>query len=147
MPASNIAKVFGPTIVGYSSAEPDQHAIYTETIIQASVMEKLLQIPADYWCGFLTVQSSGGSSTATSSTTGRYAPLSDVDMVDVAQAQYFGKFCVCVRWSVRFGCECYWEWLANGFLGTTGTPSVRKTGRKNKFYATPPYSTITKHTK
>lgn len=37
MPASNIAKVFGPTIVGYSSADPDQHAIFTETMIQANV--------------------------------------------------------------------------------------------------------------
>lgn len=40
MPVSNLAKVFGPTIVGYSSADPDQHAIFTETIIQASVSVK-----------------------------------------------------------------------------------------------------------
>lgn len=37
MPPSNIAKIFGPTLVGYSSNDPDQHAIFTETIIQASV--------------------------------------------------------------------------------------------------------------
>lgn len=37
MPLSNLAKVFGPTIVGYSSPEPDQHTIYTETVIQANV--------------------------------------------------------------------------------------------------------------
>lgn len=37
MPISNLAKVFGPTIVGYSSSDPDQHAIFTETIIQANV--------------------------------------------------------------------------------------------------------------
>lgn len=40
MPVSNLAKVFGPTIVGYSSADPDQHAIFTETIIQASVSSR-----------------------------------------------------------------------------------------------------------
>lgn len=37
MPASNIAKVFGPTIIGYSSPEPDQFSIFSETIIQATV--------------------------------------------------------------------------------------------------------------
>lgn len=37
MPISNIAKIFGPTIVGYSSIDPDQYAIYTETMIQANV--------------------------------------------------------------------------------------------------------------
>lgn len=37
MPPTNIAKIFGPTLVGYSSNDPDQHAIFTETIIQASV--------------------------------------------------------------------------------------------------------------
>ena len=39
MPKVNIAKIFGPTIVGYSSADPDTHAIYTETTIQAKVNE------------------------------------------------------------------------------------------------------------
>lgn len=65
MPASNLARVFGPTIVGYSSAEPDQHAILTETHIQVSVMEQLLEIPADYWCRFLTISSDGGMDTDT----------------------------------------------------------------------------------
>lgn len=37
MPPSNIAKIFGPTLVGYSSSDPDQNAIFTETIIQAGV--------------------------------------------------------------------------------------------------------------
>lgn len=37
MPKMNIAKVFGPTIVGYSSADPDSHAIFIETMIQAKV--------------------------------------------------------------------------------------------------------------
>lgn len=131
MPASNIAKVFGPTIVGYSSAEPDQHAIFTETIIQASVMEKLLLIPADYWCRYLVVSSASealSSAAAPSSSDG-----------GEQGGQYFGK--------------CWWDDVGEGRPGLlksggcalyTGTPSLRKTGRKNKFYATPPYSTITK---
>lgn len=40
MPISNIAKVFGPTIVGYSSTDPDQFAFYTETMVQANVSQK-----------------------------------------------------------------------------------------------------------
>lgn len=39
MPISNLAKIFGPTVLGYSSLEPDQHAIFTETMIQANVSE------------------------------------------------------------------------------------------------------------
>lgn len=37
MPSENLAKIFGPTILGYSSADPDQHAIFTETMIQRDV--------------------------------------------------------------------------------------------------------------
>ncbi|KAJ6637257.1 Rac GTPase-activating protein 1 [Pseudolycoriella hygida] len=57
MPPTNIAKIFGPTLVGYSSNDPDQHAIFTETIIQAGVMEMLLKIPADYWEQFVNIPS------------------------------------------------------------------------------------------
>lgn len=37
MPISNLAKVFGPTVVGYSQAEPDYTAILGETVIQQNV--------------------------------------------------------------------------------------------------------------
>ncbi|XP_037050251.1 rac GTPase-activating protein 1 [Bradysia coprophila] len=57
MPPSNIAKIFGPTLVGYSSSDPDQHAIFTETIIQAGVMEMLLKVPADFWEQFVNIKS------------------------------------------------------------------------------------------
>lgn len=55
MPITNIAKVFGPTIVGYSSANPDTYAIYTETVLQFTVLESLLNIPTDYWSQYLNV--------------------------------------------------------------------------------------------
>lgn len=55
MPLSNLAKVFGPTIVGYSSPEPDQHTIYTETVIQANVMARLLNVPTDFWSRYVNV--------------------------------------------------------------------------------------------
>lgn len=37
MPIENLAKVFGPTIVGYSSDDPDSRAMYSETPQQAKV--------------------------------------------------------------------------------------------------------------
>lgn len=53
MPLTNFAKIFGPTIVGYSSAEPDQHTMFAETQIQFSVMFALLSIPTSYWNKFI----------------------------------------------------------------------------------------------
>jgi len=37
MPASNLAKVFGPTIVGYSSSEAEPMKMLAETTKQAKV--------------------------------------------------------------------------------------------------------------
>lgn len=55
MPLTNFAKIFGPTIVGYSSSEPEQqqHKMFAETQIQYSVMFSLLSIPTDYWNKFI----------------------------------------------------------------------------------------------
>lgn len=53
MPLTNFAKIFGPTIVGYSTAEPDQHAMFAETQVQFSVMFALLNVPTEYWNKFI----------------------------------------------------------------------------------------------
>lgn len=37
MPITNLSRVFGPTVVGYSCAEPDSHQLFAESVIQASV--------------------------------------------------------------------------------------------------------------
>lgn len=37
MPIDNLAKIFGPTVVGYSSPEVDQHKMIHETTIQKEV--------------------------------------------------------------------------------------------------------------
>ncbi|XP_042207186.1 rac GTPase-activating protein 1-like isoform X2 [Homarus americanus] len=55
MPVSNLAKVFGPTLVGYSVAEPDPSTMVLETRQQQLVMEKLLEISSDYWSTFINV--------------------------------------------------------------------------------------------
>lgn len=41
MPASNIAKIFGPTIVGYSSDQPGINDMFSETITQATVRRRI----------------------------------------------------------------------------------------------------------
>lgn len=56
MPLSNFAKVFAPTIVGYSSAEPEEHKMFAETQIQYSVMFSLLNISFDYWTKFINLR-------------------------------------------------------------------------------------------
>lgn len=69
MPLDNIARVFGPTIVGYSSPDPDQHAIFTEVYTQYMVMLNLLKIPFEYWSQFVSMgddkENSEGGSTLT----------------------------------------------------------------------------------
>jgi len=52
MPASNLAKVFGPTIVGYSGPELDAQTMLKETKKQQAVLETLLSMPTDFWTKF-----------------------------------------------------------------------------------------------
>lgn len=53
MPFENIARIFGPTIVGYSSLDPDQHAILSEVHTQYTVMLNLLKLPTEFWNQFI----------------------------------------------------------------------------------------------
>ncbi|XP_044742527.1 rac GTPase-activating protein 1-like [Chrysoperla carnea] len=55
MPITNISKIFGPTIVGYSIPEPDFGNMLSETRQQVSVVEHLLKIPSDYWLTLINV--------------------------------------------------------------------------------------------
>lgn len=51
MNTENLAKIFGPTVLGYSSADPDQHEIFAETMIQRDVSfaQNLLKICNYAW--------------------------------------------------------------------------------------------------
>ena len=49
MSISNLAKVLGPTVVGYSSNDLPAEELMREIAVQASTMEKLIQIDSDYW--------------------------------------------------------------------------------------------------
>lgn len=53
MSQSNLAKILGPTVIGYSSLEASPEEIMREVGVQAEAMEKLLAITSDYWATFL----------------------------------------------------------------------------------------------
>lgn len=78
MSIENLALVFGPTIMGYSSHEIDECTFRAESSVQKDVssfeihisvltislkmfqlqvLEKLLTIPTDYWARFITIES------------------------------------------------------------------------------------------
>lgn len=53
MPITNLAKVFGPTLVGYSCQKPSPTSLLSETSNQVAIVESLLKIPSDYWANFV----------------------------------------------------------------------------------------------
>ncbi|XP_010788634.1 rac GTPase-activating protein 1-like [Notothenia coriiceps] len=52
MDMNNLARVFGPTLVGHAVPEPEPMTILHDTSRQPRVMERLFSIPADYWGQF-----------------------------------------------------------------------------------------------
>lgn len=89
MPLDNIARVFGPTIVGYSSPDPDQHAIFTEVFTQYTVMLNLLKIQFEYWSQFVALseekENNGHGSNSTET------PSNNKETI----YSLYGMFCVC----------------------------------------------------
>jgi hypothetical protein len=72
MPIGNLAKVFGPTIVGYSGPDIDAQTMLKETKKQQNVLETLLNMSSEFWRKFVYRQdekvfSAGGSGTYTRS--------------------------------------------------------------------------------
>lgn len=53
MPVSDVAKVFGPVVVGYSNNQ--QLDASSETKITKNIMEELLSLSCDYWSSFISV--------------------------------------------------------------------------------------------
>ncbi|WAQ95134.1 RGAP1-like protein [Mya arenaria] len=54
MPANNLSRVFGPTLVGHSVPDPEPSQLISETKYQAMVMDRLFEIPEDYWINFIS---------------------------------------------------------------------------------------------
>jgi Rac GTPase-activating protein 1 len=53
MPLGNLAKVFGPTIVGYSNADIDATTMLKETKKQQVIVETLLNMSSKFWKQFV----------------------------------------------------------------------------------------------
>lgn len=49
MDVNNLARVFGPTLVGHAVPDPDPMTILNDTSRQPRIIERLLSIPASYW--------------------------------------------------------------------------------------------------
>ncbi|XP_030611774.1 rac GTPase-activating protein 1 [Archocentrus centrarchus] len=64
MDQNNLARVFGPTIVGHGTSEPSPSTIMRDTNTQPKVVCRLLSIPEDYWRGILMGQIPSSSSTS-----------------------------------------------------------------------------------
>ncbi|NXI43331.1 RGAP1 protein, partial [Galbula dea] len=53
MDVLNLSRVFGPTLVGHSSANPTPFAIMEDTPRQCKVVARLLSLPPEFWRGFM----------------------------------------------------------------------------------------------
>ncbi|NWS18094.1 RGAP1 protein, partial [Pachyramphus minor] len=56
MDVSNLAKVFGPTIVAHAVPDPDPVTLLQDTKRQPKVVERLLLLPMDYWSQLMMVE-------------------------------------------------------------------------------------------
>ncbi|XP_053561527.1 rac GTPase-activating protein 1 [Bombina bombina] len=56
MDVTNLAKVFGPTLVGHAVPDPDPMTILQDTRRQPKVVERLMSLPAEYWSQFMMVE-------------------------------------------------------------------------------------------
>ncbi|NXE46590.1 RGAP1 protein, partial [Casuarius casuarius] len=56
MDVLNLSRVFGPTLVGYGSANPTPLAIMEDTPRQCKVVARLLSLPPDFWRCFVEVE-------------------------------------------------------------------------------------------
>ncbi|KAM4740267.1 rac GTPase-activating protein 1-like [Anableps anableps] len=52
MDVNNLARVFGPTLVGHAVPDPDPMTILHDTSRQPRIVERLLSIPGSYWSRF-----------------------------------------------------------------------------------------------
>ncbi|XP_029977932.1 rac GTPase-activating protein 1 [Sphaeramia orbicularis] len=57
MDQNNLARIFGPTIVGHGLPEPSPSTIMRDTNLQPKVVRRLLSLPEDYWRRVLSIQS------------------------------------------------------------------------------------------
>ncbi|KAM9336991.1 rac GTPase-activating protein 1 [Symphorus nematophorus] len=67
MDQKNLARVFGPTIVGHGMSEPSPSTIMRDTNTQPKVVSRLLALPEAYWRHLLSIQTDQVSPSSTHS--------------------------------------------------------------------------------
>uniref|UniRef100_A0A8C1VIX7 Rac GTPase-activating protein 1 n=1 Tax=Cyprinus carpio TaxID=7962 RepID=A0A8C1VIX7_CYPCA len=72
MDITNLARVFGPTIVGHAVPDPDPMTILQDTKRQPKVIERLLGLPVEYWSQFMISNNNQGR-------TSMFGPLTTPD--------------------------------------------------------------------
>ncbi|XP_031455447.1 rac GTPase-activating protein 1-like isoform X2 [Phasianus colchicus] len=75
MDVLNLSRVFGPTLVGHSSANPTPLTIMEDTPRQCKVVARLLALPSDFWKGFVGTEENPVPTPDPSNKHGRGQPL------------------------------------------------------------------------
>ncbi|XP_041778152.1 rac GTPase-activating protein 1 [Anopheles merus] len=113
MPIDNLARVFAPTIVGYTRADLDMNEMCAETYVQFSIVQAMLHISTDYWSQFIMLQpvDQGGDGGNMGAPTPRRGGAGDLMMQSLSKDRRME------------------------------TPILRRPRKDRKYYATPPYKT------
>ncbi|XP_049916317.1 rac GTPase-activating protein 1 [Epinephelus moara] len=97
MDQNNLARVFGPTIVGHGMSEPTPTTIMSDTNTQPKVVCSMLSLPESYWRRVLTVQTDQTLSSTTVTSTqdnghGRlFKPLTSPELSSYYKTQSRGS--------------------------------------------------------
>ncbi|XP_078019645.1 rac GTPase-activating protein 1 isoform X2 [Epinephelus lanceolatus] len=97
MDQNNLARVFGPTIVGHGMSEPTPTTIMSDTNTQPKVVCSMLSLPESYWRRVLTVQTHQTLSSTTVTSTqdnghGRlFKPLTSPELSSYYKTQSRGS--------------------------------------------------------
>ncbi|XP_043550334.1 rac GTPase-activating protein 1-like isoform X2 [Chiloscyllium plagiosum] len=82
MDKQNLARVFGPTIVGHSNPNPNPLEVFEDTKRQPKVVEQLLSLPSDYWSRIVPVAPSN-SEPAPTLTGHVFKPLTSPEAAEI----------------------------------------------------------------
>ncbi|KAF7647526.1 hypothetical protein LDENG_00171280 [Lucifuga dentata] len=97
MDQNNLARVFGPTIVGHATSEPSPATIMRDTNMQPKVVCRLLSLPEDFWRRLLSVHkdqslSSTSKTSSQEESHGRlFKPLTSPELSSYSRAPSMGS--------------------------------------------------------
>lgn len=111
MPISNLVKMFGPTLIGYSSQELPATAMLLEITTQAAILESLSKILSDYWTHFVN-----------------HKCISDIGTLRTGELEHMPSTESLLK-----------RTAARGFFNTPQASSLTFLRKNRKYLATPPH--------